>query len=72
MLVCDLQPSATNKWRQGIVTKVLGPLTYEVCIDGHIRQAHIDHLLPCPTTTTDALNPSPDCSLSPQLPLKSD
>ena len=72
VLVRDLQPTATDKWRQGIVTKVLGPLTYEVCISGHTRQPHIDHLLPCPTTTTDATNSNSDCSLSPQLPPKSD
>ena len=72
VLVRDLRPTATDKWRQGIATKVLGPLTYEVCIDGHTRQAHIDYLLPCPTTTTDATNFNSDCSLSPQLPPKSD
>ena len=71
VLVRDLRPTATDKWRQGIVTKVLGPLTYEVCIYGHTHQAHIDHLLPYPTTTTDVTNPSSDCSLSPQLPPKS-
>jgi len=35
--------------RNGIkaqLPKFLGPLNYQVLIDGYIRQAHIDHLLP--------------------------
>ena len=46
VIVRDLRPNATDKWRKGIVTKVLGPLNYEVMVDGHSRQAHVDHLLP--------------------------
>jgi len=45
VMVRDLRPNATAKWRGGIVTRVLGPLNYEVMLDGHMRQAHIDHLL---------------------------
>jgi len=45
VMVHDLQPNATVKWRAGTVTRVLGPLNYEVMVDGHMRQAHIDHLL---------------------------
>ena len=29
----------------------MGPLNYEVNIDGYTRQAHIDHMLPCPRTS---------------------
>ena len=61
-VICDLVPLINGD-------KVLSP---KCQVLGHTRQAHIDHLLPCPITTTDAINPSPDCSLSPQLPLKSD
>ena len=46
VMVRDLRPNATDRWRKGIVTKVLGPLNYEVTVDGHSRQAHVDHLLP--------------------------
>ena len=40
-------------------TKVehLGPLNYEVCIEGYTRQAHIDHLLSCPNMDTAADTP---------------
>ena len=47
VMVRDLRPNATDKWRTGTVTRILGPLNYEVLVDGHTRQAHIDHLLPC-------------------------
>ena len=46
VMVRDLHPNATDKWRRGVVTMVLGPLNYEVTVDGHSRQAHVDHLLP--------------------------
>ena len=67
MLVHDLRPAATDKWCKGIVTKVLDPLTYEVCIDGYTRKAHIDHLLSFPATTDDA-NSSSECSSSTLAP----
>ena len=41
----------TEKWCKGIITKVLGPLNYEINIAGYTHQAHIDHILPCPQTT---------------------
>ena len=41
------------------MTKVLGPLNYEVTIDGHSRQAHVDHLLPG-TSNLDADSSIPD------------
>ena len=50
-MIHDLCPNATEKWHKGIITKVLGPLNYEVNIDGYTRQAHIDHMLPCPQTS---------------------
>ena len=45
VMVRDLRSNATDKWRKGIVTKVLGPLNYEVTVDRHSRQAHVDHLV---------------------------
>ena len=50
-MIHDLRPNATEKWHKGIITKVLGLLNYEVNIAGYTRQAHIDHILPCPQTT---------------------
>lgn len=54
VMIRDLRPNATEKWRKGTIMKTLGPLNYEVNIDGHTRQAHIDHILPCPQTASDA------------------
>ena len=48
MLVCDLRLNATDKWYTGTIIRVLGPLNYEVLVDGHTHQAHIDHPLPGP------------------------
>ena len=59
VMVCDLRPNATDKWRNGIITKVLGSLNYEVTVDGHSRQAHIDHLLPG-ASTLDVESPTPN------------
>ena len=56
VMIRDLRPNATSKWRKGIITKVLGPLNYEVKVDGYTRQAHIDHILPCPQSTSDTDN----------------
>ena len=44
VMVRDLQPNATDKWRTGTVTRVLGLHNYEVLVNGHTCQAHIDHL----------------------------
>ena len=52
----DLCPNATDKWRKGTITKVLSPLNYEVTVDGYARQAHVDHILPCPRTVSDVSN----------------
>ena len=59
VMVHDLCPNATKKWRKGTVIKVLGPLNYEVTIDGHSRQAHVDHLLP---STSNSAADNPVCS----------
>ena len=45
VMIRDLRPNAAEKWRKGTITKILGPLNYEVNIDGYTRQAHIDHIL---------------------------
>ena len=34
------------------MTRVLGPLNDTVLVDGHTRQAHIDHFLPCRSSTS--------------------
>ena len=47
VLVRDLQPTATDKYRQGIVTKVLGPLTYKVCINGHTLDVKLTLTICC-------------------------
>ena len=59
VMVRNLRPNATDKWRNGTVTKVLGSLNYEVTIDGHSHQAHIDHLLPG-VSTLDVESPTPN------------
>ena len=59
VIVHDLRPDATDKWRNGSVTKVLGPLNYKVTVDGHSRQAHVDYLL-SGTSNLDVDSPIPD------------
>ena len=59
VMVHDLRPNATDKWRKGIVTKVLGPLNYKVTVDGHSRQAHVEHLLPG-TSNVDVDSSTPE------------
>ena len=58
-MVRDLRPSATKKWRKGTIIKILGPLNYEVTIDWHSRQVHVDHLLP---NTSNSAADNPACS----------
>ena len=41
------------------MTKILGPLNYEVTVDGYSHQAHVDHLLPG-TSNLDVDSPIPD------------
>jgi len=57
-IVCDLRPSALDRWRKVIVTKTLGPLNYEVSVDGRSCQAHVDHL--CCIIPLEVSNPTPD------------
>ncbi|XP_043200158.1 uncharacterized protein K02A2.6-like isoform X3 [Amphibalanus amphitrite] len=45
VLLRDLRPGSATKWRRATVTGRVGPLVYEVCIDGRTRTAHLDHLL---------------------------
>ena len=59
VMIRDLRPNATDKWRKGIITKVLGLLNYDVTVDGYTRQAHVDHILPCPRTWIDVSNNLP-------------
>ena len=37
----------------------MGPLNYEMSVDGRSRQAQVDHLLPC-TIPLEVGNPTPD------------
>ena len=45
VLLRDLRPGSVSKWRRATVTGRVGPLVYEVYIDGRTRTAHLDHLL---------------------------
>ena len=40
----------------GAKALLLGPLNYEVKVDGYTHQPHIDHILPCPQITSDTDN----------------
>ena len=42
----DLRPSATSKWVPASIVRQLGPLGYEINVNGCTRQVHIDHLKP--------------------------
>ena len=53
----DLRPSATSRWVPAHVVRKLGPLAYVVDTNGHCRQAHVDHLKPCPETQPDTDTP---------------
>ena len=44
VLLRDLRPAVNNKWRPAVISRKLGPLAYEVNVDGQTRQAHVDHL----------------------------
>ena len=41
---CILSPTASQKWRPAVVLQKLGALTYELNVEGHKRQVHVDHL----------------------------
>ncbi|KAL5510419.1 hypothetical protein EMCRGX_G005959 [Ephydatia muelleri] len=43
--VKEFRPTSRSKWCKGIITDILGALTYNVqLLDGHERKAHLDHL----------------------------
>ena len=63
MLLRDLRPAATSKWRPVVIS---GPLAYDVSIDGQTRQAHVDHLKPHPQPVVTHKTPQNDQSLSDQ------
>lgn len=46
----DLCPTASSKWVAATIIHKLGPLVYEVAVNGHTRQAHVNHLKPRPET----------------------
>ena len=48
--VHDLRPCASGEWASANIVQKLGPLIYEVSINGYLRQAHVDHLKPRPET----------------------
>jgi len=68
-----LCPTASNKWRPATISCKFGPLTYEVTIDGHTRQPHIDHLIPHPVVaqSTPTESNGDDYPLNDQLTMES-
>ena len=46
VMVRDFRPTTALKWQKGTIIKVMGELTYKVDCDGHLRQVHVDHLIP--------------------------
>ena len=46
-----------SKWLAGRVTQRLGPTSYLVNVDGHIRYVHIDHLITRDATNTQVIVP---------------
>ena len=44
VVVCDFQPHCPDKWYKATISKCLGPLTYEVVMEGKICKVHVDHL----------------------------
>ena len=46
VLVRDFRPHCPTKWYQTTILKCLGPLTYEVLMEGKPRRVHVDHLQP--------------------------
>ena len=46
VLVRNHRPNTKVKWRRARILAQLGPLNYEVSIDGQTRMVHVDHLLP--------------------------
>ena len=46
IMVRDFRPTSNLKWQKGTIVKVIGELTYKVDCDGHLRQVHVDYLIP--------------------------
>ena len=46
-----------SKWLAGIVTQRLGPISYLVNVEGHVRYVHIDHLITRDATNTQVILP---------------
>ena len=63
VLLRDLRPTAASKWRPAIISRKLGPLAYEVSIEGQPRQAHVDHLKPNPQPVPPPPNSGNDIQL---------
>ena len=53
----DFCPHATTKWRQALVKKQMGPLTYKVEVTGQVHSAHVDHLKPWPVDSLPSSTP---------------
>ena len=65
-LLRDLRPAATSKWRPVVISCKLGPLAYDVSIDGQTRQAYVDHLKAHPQPVVTHKTLQNDQSLSDQ------
>ena len=63
VLLRDLRPYAPQKWRHAIISCKQGPLTYKVIVDGVVRQAHVDHLQPCPDVEPQEIQDAPSATL---------
>ncbi|KAJ8029618.1 hypothetical protein HOLleu_29058 [Holothuria leucospilota] len=50
----------TGKWSQGVVSKVLGPVTYLVCVDNQFWKRHIDQIRSMHQTDPTVPCPMPD------------
>ena len=70
----DLRLSTTSKWVPASIVKILGPVDYEINVDGCTRQALIDHLKPRPVTKSQReeltlINGAPGCDVDDPIPL---
>ena len=63
MLLRDLHPYEPQKWRHAIISCKQGPLTYKVIVDSVNRQAHVDHLQPCPDVEPQEIQDAPSATL---------
>jgi len=60
------------KWSRGVVVKKLGPVTYDVKVDGRVIKRHVDHILALSVPNSDEIDvPAPEVGsslLSPDEP----